>query len=330
VMANEARAIVANPSFSGEITYTSANHSYAFGVGISQVFGNQSKSKDREELGSQGQFYDTKVASNDLSFGAAIRLHSRLSVGATFILGRGFVDQKAPTPQLAAAGIIRQSRLDVSDLGAPGISFGVHSRISKRINFGLNFKTKRRYDLEGTLETVQPIISGVGIQLIPLTLDVRVPLKLPSVLETGIVVKPTNKLLLDADYRLYNYRSALHAVSIIEKQSLSVLMTQSINARNVHLFIFGGVYGLNDDTKIHFGSAYITNGIPSQYFSPGLYNSGGGEISGGVGKRLLGRWVNISLMGIFGRDRHVAASQNPTFAGNYKSSGLIVGLGIRR
>lgn len=118
-----------NPNFSAELTYTPKSRRYAFGFGLYHIFGNQSKLKDERfsALGLTSEF-DTKVASNDFSVAGSVRLHKKLSVGGTFILGRGFLVQNAPIPELAAQGIIKQSRLDVSSLGAPGASFGIHFR----------------------------------------------------------------------------------------------------------------------------------------------------------------------------------------------------------
>ena len=99
---------IVNPSFSAELTYTPRSRRYAFGLGVYQIFGNQSKLKD-ERFVSLGLIadYDTKVASNDLSAGGAIRLHRKLSAGATMIAGRGFLVQNAPVAQLVPLGLIR-------------------------------------------------------------------------------------------------------------------------------------------------------------------------------------------------------------------------------
>ncbi len=83
------RATIINPSIAGEITYTSRDHKYAFGVGTYQIFGFQSKFKEpTDKLGAQAQFFDTKTASNDLVVGGAARVNQTLSVGGTLILCR--------------------------------------------------------------------------------------------------------------------------------------------------------------------------------------------------------------------------------------------------
>lgn len=323
-------ATIASPTISGEITYTSKNHKYAFGVGAYQIFGFQSKSKEPiEVLGARAQFFDTKTASNDLAFAAAYRIHPKLSVGGAFVFGRGFLDVKAPIAELALLGITQQSRLNVSAVGAPGVTLGVSFRPSDKIGFGINYKSKRKYNLNGELESVQPVLTSGGLQLLPLTTEAEVEFKLPAIIESGIRVRPTKNLTLAADFRFYDYTAALQNLVVRARASNALIASQRIDAKDVRLYILGGIYNLNPQTKIHFGSAYTTNGFPARFLNPGLYNSGGSEVSGGVGRKVAGRWVNIGLMGIFGRERTITPAQNPFFAGKYTSKGFVFAVGLR-
>ena len=168
----QSRAKIALPTLSGEITYTAKSKRYAFGVGLSQTFGFESKLKDSETiLGSQAQFYDTKVASNDVALAGAYRVHKKLSIGGSLIVGRAFLLQIAPVAQLAAVGIIKQNRLDVSRIGGVGASFNVHFRPTEKVSFGFNYKTARKYDLQGTLDTVLALITPTGLQVAPVQLN---------------------------------------------------------------------------------------------------------------------------------------------------------------
>lgn len=324
------RATIINPSIAGEITFTSRNHKYAFGVGTYQIFGFQSKFKEPvEQLGAQAQFFDTKTAANDLAFGGAVRVHKTLSIGGTFSVGRAFLDSKRPIPQLAALGIVQQSRLNVAAVGGLGTSVGISYRPSSKFGVGLNYKSSRQFELHGMLQAVQPIFSPGGIQFVPSTVNVFVPIKLPAIAESGIQLRPTKQLLLAADFRFYDYSSALKNLVIKEKQSGSLLSAQPIDAEDVRLFIFGGVYSVNEKTKLHFGSSYITNGFPAGAINPGLVNTGGSEINFGLGKRITNRWANVGLTGVFGRERIVTSAQNQFFPGKYRSKGFILSIGMR-
>ncbi|HRH43975.1 MAG TPA: outer membrane protein transport protein [Pyrinomonadaceae bacterium] len=191
---------IALPSGSGEVTYTANSRKFAFGVGLSQTFGFESKLKDDEKvLGNQAAFFDTRVASNDVAIAGAYRANKKFSVGGSFIFGRAFLVQTAPIQQLAQLGIVKLSRLDAKEIGGVGASFNLHFRPTGNINFGFNFKTARKYNLTGTLDTVQPIITAQGLQLLPLKLNVRVPFKLPFIIETGVKFQPTDKIFFDFD-----------------------------------------------------------------------------------------------------------------------------------
>src|SRR5215510_15126318 len=152
-----------------ETTYTRGDRKFAFGWGSYTIFGFQSKLKDPPSLGPLATFFDTRVASNDFAAGGAVRLNRKLSVGGSFIFGRGFVDLARPNPTLALVGITRQDRLDVAGVGAPGFSVGLFYRPTARLSFGINYKTKRSYDLEGSLKTFVPVPGPSGAtQAIPL------------------------------------------------------------------------------------------------------------------------------------------------------------------
>jgi hypothetical protein len=102
-----------------------------------------------------------------------------------------------------------------------------------------------------------------------------------------------------------------------------------IDGEDVRSIRFGGVYSATETTKIHFGSAFTANGIPDAFITPGLTNVGGVDISGGIGKRIFGRWVNVGVAGIFGRTRTVGPPQNTVFPGRYKGNGVLFGIGLR-
>lgn len=319
------------PSASGEATYTAGNRKYAFGIGVSQTFGFESKLKDSEQvLGSRAQFFDTKIASNDLALAGAVRLHEKFSIGGSFIIGRGFLLQTAPIGQLALIGINRSSRLDVKETGGFGASFNLHFRPTEKVNFGFNFKTARKYNFEGTLDTVQPVITPSGLQLFPVKLNVRVPFELPLIAETGVKIEPHKRLFLDFDYRFYNYAKSLKQLNVTDRQSGATLAAQNINAKNVHVLSFGGAYRLNSNLKTLFGFGFMNNALSDAAFSPALNNSGGISFSGGLARHVSGLWMNVGVTAIFALNREIPVAAQNAFPGRYQAGGLTIGFGIRK
>lgn len=319
------------PNFSGEITFTSKNRRYGFGIGVSQEFGFESKLKDSvTALGNQAQFFDTKVASHDVTFAGAVRLHKKFSIGGSVIVGRGFLVQIGTIPQLATIGIIRQSRLDVSKIGGAGYSIGANWRPLKNLQLGVNFKSQRKYDLNGTLDLFQTSVTPLGLQLAAIKLPVRVPFKFPAVLEAGISIQPIKRLTIAFDTRYFYYRRSLNSVSVLDQTSGTTLAVQTINARNVQLYLLGGYYELDANDKLHFGTGYTTNGIPDATFNPGLTNTGAKSLTGGFSKKVFEGWLIASVTRYFGLDRTIAAAANPTFPGFYRNHGFTVGLAVRK
>ncbi len=327
----DSRGNVGVPNFSGEATFTSRNRRFGFGIGISQVFGFESKLKDSVlELGSQAQFFDTKVASHDITFASAVRPHKKLSLGGSIIFGRAFLFQIGTIPQLASLGIIRQSRVDVSQFGGVGFSVGANWRPITNISIGANYKSQRDNSLKGSLDSFQPVMTSSGLQLLAIKLPVRVPFRFPAVLETGIKIKPMNRLTIAFDTRFYYYRQALDKVNILDQTTGTTIASLPVNAKNVWLFLLGGFFDLDANHKVHFGTGFVTNGIPDPTFNTGLMNTGGRSLTGGMSKKISGAWWIASLTGYFGLPRTIAATANPVFDGLYRNHGFTVGLGIRK
>ncbi|MBO0860837.1 MAG: outer membrane protein transport protein [Chloracidobacterium sp.] len=313
-----------------EITYTRGDRKFAFGLGAYTIFGFQSKLKDPPALGSLATFFDTRVASNDFAAGVAMKLHPKLSVGASFILGRGFVDLARPNPTLFQFGITRQDRLDVAKVGAPGASVGLFYHPMARLSFGINYKTKRSYDLEGSLKTFDLVLGPSGAaQVIPIYTSVTVKLKLPAIAEGGFEIKATDKLRLFSDFRFYDYTATFPEI-VVKANSGQPLITLKLDAFDVRSFRTGGLYALNSATTLQFGWAYTSRGLPDAAFSPGTINTGGFDFSAGVIRRTMGNlWLNIGVAGILSQERKIGPPANPLFPGKYGGWGGMLGIGIR-
>jgi long-subunit fatty acid transport protein len=315
----------------GEVTYTRGDRKFAFGLGAYTIFGFQSKLKDPPELGPLATFFDTRVASNDFAAGGAMKLHKKLSVGVSFIFGRGFVDLARPNPDLAQLGIIRQDRLDVDGIGAPGVSVGLLYRPTARLSFGINYKTKRRYDLEGGLKTFIPVpVPSGATQAIPLDTAVTLELKLPAIAEGGFEVRATDKLRLFSDFRFYDYTAAFRTLVVRAEEGGQALVALKLDAFDVRSFRTGGLYALNSATTLQFGWAYTSRGLPDAAFSPGTINTGGFDFTGGVIRRVMGdRWLNIGVAVILAQERNIDPQANPLFPGRYGGWGGMLGVGMR-
>jgi long-subunit fatty acid transport protein len=315
----------------GEFTYTRGDRKFAFGLGAYTIFGFQSKLKDPPALGPLATFFDTRVASNDFAVGVAMKLHRKLSVGGSFIFGRGFVDLARPNPTLAQLGIVLQDRLDVDNIGAPGASVGLLYRPTARLSFGINYKSKRSYNLEGGLKTFVLVPGPPGAaQIIPLNTAVTLKLKPPAIAEGGFEVMATRKLRLFSDFRFYDYTADFQELVVRAEVSGQALVTLRLDAFDVRSFRTGGLYALNPATTLQFGWAYTSRGLPDAAFSPGTINTGGFDFSGGVIRRIMGdRWLNIGVAVILAQERKIGPPANTLFPGEYGGWGGALGVGVR-
>ena len=318
-------------NWASETTFTRPDRKFAFGWGSYTIFGFQSKLKDPASLGPLATFFDTRVASNDWAFGVAMKLHPKLSVGGSFIIGRAFVNLARPNPTLAQLGIILQDRLDVDKVGAPGVSLGLLYRPTARLSFGINYKSKRSYNLEGGLRTfvLVPGPSGAA-QIVPLNTAATLKLKLPTIAEGGFEVRATDKLRIFSDFRFYDYSAAFRELVVRAEKTGQPLATLKLDAFDVRSFRTGALYTLNSATILQFGFAHTSRGLPDFAFSPGTINTGGFDFSAGVIRRIMGdRWLNVGVAGVLGQERNISPAANPLFPGEYGGWGGVLGLGLR-
>jgi long-subunit fatty acid transport protein len=318
-------------NWASETTYTRGDRKFAFGWGSYTIFGFQSKLKDPASLGPLATFFDTRVASNDWAFGVAMKLHRKLSVGGSFIIGRAFVDLARPNPTLAQLGIVLQDRLDVDKIGAPGVSVGLLYRPTARLSFGINYKSKRSYNLEGGLKTFVLVPGPSGdAQILPLNTAVTVKLKLPTIAEGGFEVKATDKLRLFSDFRFYDYSAVFRELVVRAEKSGQPLVSLKLDAFDVRSFRTGGLYALNSATILQFGFAHTNKGLPDAAFSPGTINTGGFDFTGGVIRRIMDdRWLNIGVAVILAQERKIGPPANPLFPGEYGGWGGVLAVGLR-
>src|SRR5262245_1349544 len=318
-------------NWASETTYTRGDRKFAFGWGSYTIFGFQSKLKDPSSLGPLATFFDTRVASNDWAFGVAMKLHRKLSVGGSFIIGRGFVNLTRPNPTLAQLGIILQDQLDVDAIGAPGASVGLLYRPTARLSFGINYKTKRSYNLEGGLKTFVLVPGPPGAaQIIPLNTAVTLKLKPPAIAEGGFEVRATDKLRLFSDFRFYDYTANFQTLVVKAEKTGQPLVALKLDAFDVSSFRTGALYTLNPDTILQFGWAYTSKGLPDFAFSPGTINTGGFDFSGGVIRRVMGdRWLNIGVAVVLAQKRKIGPPANTLFPGEYSGWGGMLGIGVR-
>jgi hypothetical protein len=194
----------------------------------------------------------------------------------------------------------------------------------------VNYKTRRRYDMEGSLATFVAVPTPGGIQAVALEPDVNVTLRPPAVIESGMEVTVTDWLRLFADYRFYDYTATFQEIDMRARQSGQLLSALRLNTSDVHSFRSGGIYSVSDATKIHFGFAYTSNGFPDEAITPGTLNLGGFDISGDIGKQVFEHyWLNVGVAGILGQERTIGPPRNAVNAGCYNGRGGMLGIGLR-
>ncbi|MBI4850769.1 MAG: outer membrane protein transport protein [Acidobacteria bacterium] len=304
------------PNFAGEMTYTSANHRFGFGIGTYQIINHSSRLKLNEPYPNDViNTYDTKINSSDISVGGAIRLHKKLSVGAAFIFGRAFINFEEPN-----YGFLQ--KLNADGFGAPGLSVSLHYRPTSFLSFGANYKSKRKYALSGDVkESTGKFSFRPPIE----KMKVETELETPTIAEAGLEIKPFRKLLIAADFRFYDYTDTLQYPFYLKKPDGSSAFVyfgpQYLFALDVHSFHIGGKYSLSNKTSIQFGVS--TNSNTTNFLRRDIRDLGV-VFSGALSRRVGNQWVTAGFGLLPGRTR-----TEYSFLDNSKDRGFLFSLGIR-
>lgn len=304
------------PNFASEMTYTTSNHRFGFGVGTYQIINHSSRLKlDSPFRDEVVNTVDTRVSSTDIALGGAVRLHKTLSVGAAFIFGKAFLDFEEP-----GYGVLQ--KLSATGFGAPGLSVGVHYRPTSFLSFGANYKSKRKYGLSG--------VAGERpgkFAYYPAREDIKVETEFetPTTVEAGLELKPFRKLIVAADFRFYDNTATLQSPFDLRRKDGNYVYTffrpQYLFALDVHSFHVGGKYSLNDKTNVQFG--FTTNSNATTSFREDLRDLGV-VFSGALGRRIKNQWLTLGFSVLPGRTR-----RDYSYVNNSRDAGFLFSIGFR-
>ncbi|MBL8150057.1 MAG: outer membrane protein transport protein [Blastocatellia bacterium] len=250
------------PNFAGEITYTSSDHRFGFGIGTYQIINFNYRALTPSEIPPFDQnVQESRYVNTDIVVAGALRVHKKLSVGLGIIFSRGSLNDifGFRSSQRDPEFLLLETSVD--GVGATRANIGIHYRPTNFLSLGINYRSRRKYTLLGERTNLS---DGKLINRSP----ARIKLSVPSMLEAGIEVKPYRKLLLSCDFRYYDY---------------SVGQPLEGFAADIQSFFGGLKYSLTDRTTAMFGvTTSCANGRDGCFRSFGAIGTG---ISGGVGYR---------------------------------------------
>ncbi len=248
------------------------------------------------------------------------QLTDRLGLGAGFIYMYGKADIQKALPYNDANVNLSGSTT------AMGFNLGVFFKASDKINLGLNYRSKIEVSLTDGDATFNIPTSLSAI--LPQNNKFSANLPMPANLDFGVSFQATDKLLLslELDWVMWGVYDTL-TFTFAEKGEL-------LNSKNPRLYSdayiprFGLEYTANEKLTLRAGAYYDKTPTNKDYFNPETVSLNTMAFTLGFTYKPSDNFkVDFSFAQLFGQEMERAYTP-AHFAGKYKSSATIPGLGI--
>ncbi len=257
----------------------------SFGFGVNVPFGLSTE----WEKTANTKYVATKseVQAVNYMLNGAYKLGDKLS----FAAGLSYVSVNATLNSMASPTL--EAKLEGDGHGI-GYNAAAMFKASDKLNFGVNFHSKVRADLEGSLTTTAAT-------------PVKTALTLPDTLQIGVSHQCTDKWLfsVEADYTDWTtYRS----IVIHRKSDNAVLSTAVKNWKSVWAYRLGTEYKYSDTWKFRAGTFYDNNPVQEKYFETRVPDTDRVALSVGAGYTKGSITVDVSYMYLIFKERKITDS----------------------
>ena len=272
-----------------------------------------------------------------LEFGPciAINLPGGLKIG--FVYRINYVESWAKTYFVDGSGMFRTSfgsiwtsdnyysQMHQSGYGFNGIRVGLQWSPTDSFHFGIAYRSMAKINTKGTMR-MNPVGEAYSIEL-----DIEQLQRYASQLKTGFSIFFTPGFLMSFDYTLDFYTE-------YEKTTLEIVgigMGTEYRAKNAHAFRLGFEYMITDSVPFRIGYGYSTGYGNRLYHNAASTGAPGPNQfwSIGTGFDINDSWeMSFALAYMYnaGTVRYSdMAAQRGAVAGQYKSKGFYISLGVR-
>ncbi|MFC3901408.1 long-chain fatty acid transport protein [Acinetobacter marinus] len=231
---------------------------YAFGFGISPMYGNQGEWSNQFIGRYQG--LKTEVTGINANASLGYQFSPNLSVG----IGLNYLDFDATLSRNVAPIINTNSTPPMYLTDAQGelagdgdgwaVNLGLLWRPTNQLDVGFNYRSETELELDGQLKVSSP----QGIRSIPAEMEISMPQS--ASLGFAYKLSPTWTALGELSW--YDW-SVLPSFSAVSKQDGSMVYEETLNFEDGLKASLGAMYQLNPTTQLRFGTAYDRSVVTS-------------------------------------------------------------------
>jgi long-chain fatty acid transport protein len=282
----------------------------------------------------------------------AYRIGEKFSIGAGLMIAKGSVElSRSVLPVGSLAGMLGDEYKDVVPVSATltgksevalGYNLGVLFDINEKWSVGVSYRSKMDMKVEeGDAELIyaSEMIKGVVSSQVP-PLDqgtFKSQLPLPANINFGVAWKPSEKLILSADFQGVDW-TAYEKLSL--KFTPNVLGGYSIEADKNYNFAYairlGSQYALTDRFDARLGFYVDTTPVDEKYYNPETPGMTKYGLSTGFSFRPTTNFsIDVAFLAILGAGADGSytyidplTKKEAVFSGSYKSTAYAPSLGI--
>lgn len=264
-----------------------------------------------------------------------------LSFGGGPILAIGGVSFNRNLSRTAADLDGNRSNVDLDASGVIGFGFsaGAYAQLSDKWSFGVNYRSKIDIDVEqgdGTAtfanvpdSPLAPAVNG--------DFDFTASLPLPAEWTIGISYKPTDKWVLnfDVNYAEWDAYEALDINFLNTDGSVTLESLNPRNYKNAWTLRTGAEYNLSDKIALRGGAYFDESPVQEGFFSPETPRNDSYGFTTGFSYNVTEKLaIDASFLYLTFKevdasyDAYLENGVSTPFAGTYKSSAFVPGLGV--
>jgi len=309
--------------FTGYGVWGPKESKFKFGMGIYTPFG----STITYPNGWSGRYALTEMKLLSVFFQPTVsyKINDKLGIGAGFVYGYGHIDLSKDLPIANSNGQTSTANL-VGTAGGMGYNLGVYYKPSKKLSFGISYRSEVKMKLN----------NGTATFNVPPSLATSFPsggfstsIPLPQILTVGIGVKPIEKLLLTFDVNFVGWASYKSLQFDYDQNTSSLKDTDSPrNYKNTYALRLGGQYAVSDKFLVRGGMNFEKTPIKDGYVTPEVPDADRLNFTGGIGYKPIDRLAIDASFSYINFMRRTDTNIETNLSGTYKTRILVPGISL--
>lgn len=307
-----ANALFGNPE--GRIRY---------GISIYTPYGSTMK----WEPGFTGQFENTKISLLSVGFQPTVsfKVTDRLGIGAGFVYGYGHLTLNRNLPLTKADGQYGSAEIS-SGAHSYGYNIGLYYKLSDQWSLGADYRSGLRMKSNKNGKATFDVPTALSSQFPNQNITAELPL--PSNWSFGVAFKPNDRLTVEADFLLADWKS-YDTINVIYTHKTDYLSETKLVRKYGfgYSYRLGANYVFNNQWDGRVGISYNRSPIPNDLVNPDVPDANRLNPSIGIGYSPNSKWrIDASFL-----YEHISRSGKNRLSeldGSYKFNLYLPGVGV--